>query len=442
MINLFDKWDQAARDFRLAQLIAQLKLPTVVIHDDGFLPRNVQSPLQYYCPRSDKGQPLYFDQIPVPRFWRIVGSSKGAQIYDLNHKRADVVFTKNDNTRQVKQVRWLNEAGQLQWVDEYDRFGHLFAKTSWADNRAWLKQFFNEQGQVVIESHLDNGSLFLNTRQECRHFKSLPDFVSNYLQKSGLELDRIFYNTLSTSFLTTLKLPKSGHDTLFWHEPVQNKLPGNLDYIYQNQTRTRHVIVQDYRVWQNRQKLFKTNQHVATDYLGIVYPHPRGNSLRPAILILTNSDQIMQLENLVKILPQFEFHVAAITEMSDRLMGMQKYENVYLYPVVKMDKARDLMRKCDIYLDINQGDEILDAVRAAFENNMLILGFNETMHEPRLIADENRYAAAEFDKMAIKIVQAVSQADEMQRLIDTQRQQAGDEPVARFQAGIEALIND
>lgn len=48
MINLFDKWDQAARDFRLAQLITQLKLPTVVIHDDGFLPRNVQSPLQYY----------------------------------------------------------------------------------------------------------------------------------------------------------------------------------------------------------------------------------------------------------------------------------------------------------------------------------------------------------------------------------------------------------
>ncbi|MCG4779249.1 hypothetical protein L0P10_20420, partial [Eggerthella lenta] len=70
----------------------------------------------------------------------------------------------------------------------------------------------------------------------------------------------------------------------------------------------------------------------------------------------------------------------------DRLMGMQKYENVYLYPVVKMDTARNLMRKCDIYLDINQGDEILDAVRAAFENNMLILGFNETMHEPRLIA--------------------------------------------------------
>ena len=86
----------------------------------------------------------------MPRFWRIVGSSRGAQIYDLNHKRADVVFTKNDNTRQVKQVRWLNESGQLQWVDEYDRFGHLFAKTSWADNRAWLKQFFDEQGRVVI----------------------------------------------------------------------------------------------------------------------------------------------------------------------------------------------------------------------------------------------------------------------------------------------------
>lgn len=442
MINLFDKWDQAARNFKLAQLIAQLNIPTVVIDDDGFLPREIQSPMQYYCSHTNDGKPLYFDQIPVPRFWRIVGNSNGAQIYDLNHKRADVIFTKKDNTRLVKQVRWQNEAGQLQWVDEYDQYGHLFAKTSWSDNQARLKQYFDEKGRVVIESHLDNGSIFLNTGEESRYFKTLPDFVSDYLQKSGLNLEQIFYNTLSTSFFTTLKLPQSGHDTLFWHEPIKGELPGNLNYIYKNQTRTRHVVVQDYRVWRANQQLFKTNERVDTRYLGIVYPHPRGNSLRPKILIMTNSDQIMNLENLVKILPQFEFHIAALTEMSDRLMGMQKYDNVHLYPIIGMDKARRLIKKCDVYLDINQGDEILDAVRAAFENNMLILGFNETLHEPRLVADENRYSAAEYDKLAIKIVQAVAQAEEMQRLIDTQRQEASDEPVERFKSGLESLVKD
>ncbi|MFR0621419.1 hypothetical protein ACLUWY_06330 [Limosilactobacillus mucosae] len=84
----------------------------------------------------------------------------------------------------------------------------------------------------------------------------------------------------------------------------------------------------------------------------------------------------------------------------------------------------------------------MDAVRAAFENNMLILGFNETLHEPRLVADENRYPAAEYDKLAIKIVQAVAQAEEMQRLIDTQRQEASDEPVERFKSGLESLVKD
>lgn len=55
MINLFDKWDQAARNFKLAQLIAQLNIPTVVIDDDGFLPREIQSPMQYYCSHTNDG---------------------------------------------------------------------------------------------------------------------------------------------------------------------------------------------------------------------------------------------------------------------------------------------------------------------------------------------------------------------------------------------------
>lgn len=112
MINLFDKWDQAARNFKLAQLIAQLNIPAVVIDDDGFLPREIQSPMQYYCSHTNDGKPLYFDQIPVPRFWRIVGNSNGAQIYDLNHKRADVIFTKKTTPG------WLNRsAGKTRLVN-------------------------------------------------------------------------------------------------------------------------------------------------------------------------------------------------------------------------------------------------------------------------------------------------------------------------------------
>ncbi len=35
---------------------------------------------------------------------------------------------------------------------------------------------------------------------------------------------------------------------------------------------------------------------------------------------------------MVKALPQMHFHTAALTEMSSKLMGMGRYDNVSLYP--------------------------------------------------------------------------------------------------------------
>ena len=109
MLNLFDDWQRGSIDLVRSQKIAGIKVPTVVINDDGFLPAEVDSPIKQY--RKQTGEPLYFDQVQVPRFWQIKGDASGAQVYDLNTKRAEIRFFKNDNTRFVKQVEWLNAAG-------------------------------------------------------------------------------------------------------------------------------------------------------------------------------------------------------------------------------------------------------------------------------------------------------------------------------------------
>lgn len=43
MINLFENLDVASTDFLRSQLFAGLNIPSVVIHDDGFLPKEVDS---------------------------------------------------------------------------------------------------------------------------------------------------------------------------------------------------------------------------------------------------------------------------------------------------------------------------------------------------------------------------------------------------------------
>lgn len=43
-------------------------------------------------------------------------------------------------------------------------------------------------------------------------------------------------------------------------------------------------------------------------------------------------------------MPQMHFHVAAITEMSSKLMSAGQYDNVSLYPNVKMSVLDSLLR--------------------------------------------------------------------------------------------------
>ena len=49
----------------------------------------------------------------------------------------------------------------------------------------------------------------------------------------------------------------------------------------------------------------------------------------------------------------------------------------------------------DIYLDINHSNELLQAVRQAFEHNLLILGFNQTVHNSSYIAPDHLFESSE-----------------------------------------------
>lgn len=70
------------------------------------------------------------------------------------------------------------------------------------------------------------------------------------------------------------------------------------------------------------------------------------------------------------------------------------------YPNVKMSVLDSLFEKCDFYLDINHEGEIVDAVHRAFLNNMLIVGYEETMHNAYYTADTNTFKESEYADMA------------------------------------------
>ncbi|MBB1124528.1 accessory Sec system glycosylation chaperone GtfB [Limosilactobacillus albertensis] len=443
MLNLFDNFDQASFDLLRSQRSAQIKIPTVVINDDGFLPAEVESPIKFFGQYNENKLPLYFDQLPVPKYWRILSTSSQGEVYDLDQKRADIIYRSNDNSRQVKEVRWLDRQGKINWADHYNNNGYHFATTFYEQGQPIWRKYYNKYQECFLAWNLRAGSLFLTDNGQKRYFASWIEFVKYYLTVRHFKLDHIFYNTLNQGLSVTLALPDNGTDTLFWHEPLlDNKLPGNMQFLMEHSTRTKHIIFQRYSDWQQMKPTLTGNKYVDFSYLGMIYPHPRGNKLRPEALILTNSDEIVAATTLVKQLPQVKFHIAAVTEMSEKLLAYQQYSNVELYPNVSRQRVKQLIADCDIYLDINRQNEILDAVRGAFEQNMLIVGFDETLHEPQFVAPQNVFKVTEASQMGERILNALLKPALMKELIDTQRKLASEVSVQDYRNQIGALEHE
>lgn len=429
MINLFETYNVESRDLLISEKLAGFTIPSVVIDDDGFLPDDVESPIKYFCHLNSNHRPLYFDQVKIPHYWRIQADAQSGHIYDLKTKKANIIFARPDNTRTVREVQWLDESGNISWVDRYDKHATLFSKIYFDNGQPAVCEYYDINGNKVIEQNLRSRDIFLNFKGEKRHFADMPDLVLYYLKLQKYNLNHILYNTLNMSLAVTLRLPAdSGQDMLIWHEKLGDELPGNMQFLMDNATRTTKIAFQNYEDWKNKQELIPKDSKIDFMYLGTIYPHPRPNKLRPQALVLTNSDQLDQLGLLVQLMPNVTFNIAAVTEMSSKLLAFGDYKNVEVFPQVSHEKVMDLIKTCDLYFDINQGNEILDSVRGAFEQNMLILGFKNTIHEPKFIAQQNIYDSNETGAklMAQKALSALVKPELMGQLVDEQRSEAGD----------------
>lgn len=427
MINLFQNYDRNAADLLRSQLFAKINVPSVAIYDDGYLPDNIESPVKFFCKQDKTRKPLYFDKVKFPKYWRIKSTADLGEVFDLHRKRAEIIYGDTDNSRSVKEVHWFGDNGNISWIDHYDKHGNYFAKTYLVQGVQTIRNYFDNHGKKIITWNMLNGFLSLRYKNQLKSFTNLADFIVFYLKERHFNLHHIFYNSLDVPFMVSTTLDVDGEDTLFWQEATGEELPGNMQALMSNRTRTKHIAFQRYLDWQKWQEQLENQQaNVDFQYLGIIYPHPRGNNMKPSAVVFTNSDQIEQLDQLAIAMKNVHITVAAVTEMSAKLLAMRKYSNVELIPAISNKRSQELMKQADIYLDINHGNEILDSVRAAFENNMLILGFEDTVHEPLYVDSENIFKKDDSVSMVRQILGALVQPSRMKQLIDHQRLVAGD----------------
>ena len=440
-ILLFDNYETDGQSLHMSFQVAGFNYPVMVIEDNGFLPDGVLSAYGFFLGDfkevlGESAHPKYFNQITVPEYWEISGNNNIGSVHDKDKERGKIFYAEPSYKRRVKIVDWYDEKGIARSSDHYNRYGVIFARTLFnAKGQKLSKSYFSAAGEEVIVENFVTGDIILNEGDNVRIFHTKTDFIVYAIEQAGFGECRIFFNSLSTPFFVSNRMSSPvKRDILFWQEPARDEIPGNMQIILNGQaSRTETIIVQKR---QSYDKLIALGANPdMTHRLGFIYSFIRDNGHKPEALICTNSDRIEHCERIVKALPKVHFHIAALTEMSSKLIEMDNYENVSLYPNVKQTVLDDLFAECDFYFDINHESEIVSAVRRAFLNNQLIFAFEETAHNRNYVAEAHIYPANAVDRLIADIWKAVKDEQVLERRLKKQREAAMEETVGRY-AGI------
>lgn len=436
---LLDNYNESSRSLHISLRMAGYDCPAVAIEDDGFLPEEVISVYGFFlgdfkAVRGKNAGPRYFNEIKVPDYWEISGTNSSGKVQDLYKERGRIFYAEPKDKRLVKIVDWYDEGGVVRSSDHYNRYGALYGRTVFnAKGQRVNKSYFSAEGREVIVENFVTGDIILNEGNEVQIFRSKTDFILHFFVRAGFRQSRIFFNSLSTPFFVSnrLKAQENKRDVLFWQEPTGDEIPGNMQMILNGEAgRAGKIIVQNRTSYDKLIALGARRDMLHR--LGFIYPFEKENGHKNEALICTNSDRIEYCAELVKALPQMHFHIAALTEMSSKLMSMEDYDNVSLYPGVKANVLDELFVKCDYYFDINHEAEIVSAVRRAFLHNHLIFAFKETAHNRDYVAEEYIYPSEEASRMIGDIQTAMADEAVLSEHLRRQKEAAFSENAEKY----------
>lgn len=367
----------------------------VVMQDNGFLPEGVCSMYALICGRRREAPFVarYYNEITLPDGWTLSAGlenrRKTGKISFRHREKGQIRYAGTKEKYIVDAVDWYDDFGTVRITDHYDRSGDLWAKTIYDDaGQPIVKSWYNEAGQdILLKNYITQDLVYKDAYTE-RVFRSDADLLAFYLNRTAHDGIRFFINSLGVPYDVCKKAGVQAV-CLFLREGGRQNLQQDTGLI-------KKIIAQDRGTFHT---LSEQTMDKEITRLGYLYPFQKKNGHKAEILICTNSDNLEHITDLVAALPDFYFHIAAITNMSEKLLKLGQNRNVHLYPGIKEAALADLYQKCDLYFDVNHHSELLNAVEKAFLHNHLIFAFHETVHNRKYTPDSQIYAAADWEKM-------------------------------------------
>ena len=361
-----------------------------------------------------KEKELYYAFIDIPQYWSVRADELNGAIYDNKTKKANIYFKNPKEKRMVSRVDWIDRNNTVYRIDYYNKYGYKYCSENVKGGNVISREFYDRNGDIkVIEQTVSKTYTTLGTGISPRNYRGFADYLEAYLKSNEIYDENIWL----TSDEILNKFAGDYGNFKISYLP-QNRLNSDLTETNQTNKAFRILCSEEQQVnW------YKENSDCKCDRLYLYFENNESKFGKKEAFIITETDQLEYIEQLINDFPEIIFHIAASTIMSDKLTRLDINNNVELYPCITEQKRKELFERCDVYLDINHYRELYNAVNQALINNMLILAFDNTVHSKELYPMENIFDSSNYVKMKETLKNIITNRMIFNEYIDRQKKQ-------------------
>ena len=314
-------------------------------------------------PVSKIGKPLFFNNLAVPELWECWTLGITTYLFDGEERRANVVLREDILSRTVERVEWFGQGEEIVSIDVYNRYGWRSKQSLLTEaGQPYLDIYLNRQQEEVLLHYISQG-IFLHHPPKGRdHLYANKEELQRAVLKQVLPEDEAILLMDKTLLDVVKEIPKERLAYCAREAHVLDEIKEQVGQI---------LLVEAGILSEKKDGITALSGLVDVDQ----------EKFQPEALVMTASQEVEGLSSLVHQFPQVTFHIAALTAMGPKLTDLAARPNVRLYPGISLGNYESLLARCSIYLDCNQGEEVMNSSIRALENGLVLLGLKSTVHQ-------------------------------------------------------------
>lgn len=345
-----------------------------------------------------KSESLIALKVAVPKYWEICMEEDCATIWDKDIQRGQI-FYRHKESYTVDRVEWWDSQGKVISCDYYLENGWRYKQEIMDESEKSISvHYYDAQNSLLMIKNVER-SLYTLFKDEITHIYTEDELWQACLELFDLENEVLVVGDLEIAdYLDSQKISAV----------YSSKEPIQIQEVEVYLSRVDRLYIYHYSVFETLTPNDKIH------HISPLYPS-KMNVNHHRVLIMTHTQEIEKIEEIVEKLPMVEFHIAALTNMGPRLLDLERCENVYLHPGISQAEYESLLEQCSLYLDINHSIEILNAVEESLEKGLLLFAFKETQHRGGFICPEHLASSQDVTDL-IDAIKKVVVSEEMYHL--------------------------